>query len=137
MFAPLGDRVLIAPEAAPTQTESGLHLAEHWKPEQTGTVVAVGRPVHPRREDAFALAQRLEDMATQGEMPRRAQYMRDSAQLLRDVTGRIPEVKVGDFVIFSWQTGQELWVNNGESRYLLMRESDILAVVETRNEVAV
>lgn len=39
---PLGDRVLIKPDEAPTMTDSGLHLAEHWKPEQVGTIVAVG-----------------------------------------------------------------------------------------------
>lgn len=41
-LTPLSDRVLIRPKARPTMTESGLHLSEHWKPEQMGTVVAIG-----------------------------------------------------------------------------------------------
>ncbi len=39
---PLGDRVIIRPVQAPTQTDSGLHLVEHWKPEQIGTLVRAG-----------------------------------------------------------------------------------------------
>ena len=42
-FVPLGARVLIQPEANPTETPSGLILAEvAWRPEFAGTVVAVG-----------------------------------------------------------------------------------------------
>ena len=84
-FQPLGDRVLIKPEPAPTQTASGLHLSEHWKPEQMGTVIAIG-PL-------------------------------------------VKEVKPNDFTVFSWQVGQELFVDDSE-RYLMMRERDILAIVE-------
>ena len=53
-----------------------------------------------------------------------------AAQLLRELTGREPEVSVGDAVIFSWNVGQEIWIADGEERYLLMREADILAVIE-------
>lgn len=118
-LTPLSDRVLILPDQQPTETESGILLAEHRKPEQTGTVVAVGGSRHPRKDEAFALADSVEPLAP------------DAAQLLRELTGREPEVRVGDAVVFSWQVGQELWINDGEQRYLLMRESDILAVVET------
>ena len=42
----------------------------------------------------------------------------------------VPQVKTGDTVVFSWQTpGQE--VREDGDRYLLMRESDILAVLES------
>ena len=91
MFRPLPGRVLIAPDPPPRQTESGLHLAEHWKPEMTGTVVAVGPPDNPRHTN---------------------------------------DVQPGDYVVFSWQVGQELWVNHAQQRYLILREADILAVVE-------
>lgn len=40
------------------------------------------------------------------------------------------DVKPGDAVVFSWQVGQEITVNHGEERYLLMRQSDILCVLE-------
>ena len=39
---PLGDRVLIRPVARPERTDSGLHLVEHRKPEQIGTLIAAG-----------------------------------------------------------------------------------------------
>lgn len=95
---PLKDRVLIRPDVQPTQTASGLFLAEHWKPEQTGTVIAVG------------------------EQP--CQHCKAL---------RSPEVQAGDRVVFSWQTGHEMFVNDGEpdeQRLIVMREADILAVVE-------
>lgn len=86
ILKPLRDRVLIKPELQPTMTESGLHLAEHAKPEQLGTVVAIGP--------------------------------------------QVKEVIPGELVTFSWQVGQELLVDNGQTRYFMMREGDILAVVE-------
>jgi co-chaperonin GroES (HSP10) len=121
-FRPLKDRVFIKPDEAPTMTESGLHLSEHWKPEQTGTVVAVGTMAHPRADRARALATELGELnhATASE----------AADLLRELVHRQPQVKVGDWVIFSWQSGQELFVNDGAERYLVLKESDILAVVE-------
>ena|SRR5215831_7698849 len=39
-----------------------------------------------------------------------------------------PCVKIGDYVLFSWQSGQEFWMD--DERLLIMRESDLLAVVE-------
>lgn len=84
---PLGDRVLIRPAERPTQTESGIQLAEHRKPDTAGWVVGVGEGTH-----------------------------------------RNPCVAVGDYVLFSWQSGQEFWMD--DERLLIMRESDLLAVIE-------
>ena len=123
MFTPLSDRVLIKPDAGPTQTASGLHVVHERVPEQTGTVVAVGRARHPLKDVAFNLARKLE-------MHSLDDLGHDAAQLLRDLTGQEPDVKVGDYVIFSTHVGHEIHVNHGHDRYLLMRESDILAVVE-------
>lgn len=121
MLRPLGDRVLIKPDKNPEQTESGLHLVEHRKPENMGTVVAVGPCPHPLKHEASTLAERLERCYDD-------EIITDAANMLRDVTRREPSVKVGDDVIFSWTSGQELFVD--DERYLLMREGDILAVVE-------
>jgi co-chaperonin GroES (HSP10) len=121
-LTPLADRVLIRPEAQPTMTQSGLHLMEHYKPEQVGEVVAVGMTAHPRKAEAFMLAKEL-DFWPEPEAG-------IAAQLLRDLTGREPEVKVGDTVLFSWNVGQEIWVNDGDQKYLLMRHDDILAVID-------
>jgi co-chaperonin GroES (HSP10) len=39
-------------------------------------------------------------------------------------------VQPGDVVLFSWQAGQELWIDEGRERLLILREEDLLAVVE-------
>lgn len=119
---PLGDRILIKPELPSAVTDSGLHLAEQRKPEQTGTVIAVGPCPHPRKAEAEALAADLMVWADDG--PQQA------AAMLRDLVRKEPQVKPGDYVVFSWTAGQEIWIEDGADRYLLMREDDILAVVE-------
>lgn len=98
MLKPLGDRILIRPEANPETTESGLHLVEHRKPETMGEVVRV--PEH-----------------IAGECP----------ECLHTIY-HPPAVRVGDTVLFSWQSGQEVFIE--DERFFLMRESDILAVLE-------
>lgn len=118
---PLADRVLIRPEIPATVTASGLVLAEQRKPEQTGTVVAVGPCAHPMRAEAEELADILFNEHPQYEAV---------STMLRALVATEPQVKVGDYVVFSWTSGQEIWVEDGEERYLLMRESDILCVVE-------
>lgn len=133
---PLQDRVLIKPEIPPEVTPSGIILAEQRKPEQTGTVVAVGPCSHPLKAEAERLADGLREFLDEpfgDHMDCDECYVADiaaSEALLRDLVRKEPEVKVGDYVVFSWTAGQEIWVEDGEERYLLMRESDILCVVE-------
>lgn len=83
---PLGDRVIVQPAQAAQQTASGLHLAEHWKPEQAGTVISVG--------------------------------------------ARANGIHEGDYVVFSWNVGQEVFLNDHEQRLIVLRAGDLLAVVE-------
>jgi co-chaperonin GroES (HSP10) len=92
---PLRNRVLIQPAEAPTHTASGLHLAEHWKPEQMGTVIAVG--------------------------PVRCDHCQGT---------RAPVVAPGDLVLFSWSAGQEVFDHDADSRYLMLNEADVIAVIE-------
>lgn len=40
------------------------------------------------------------------------------------------EVKPGDDVLFSWQAGQEIWIGEAAERLLILREEDVIAVVE-------
>ena len=101
MISPLGDRVLIKPDANPTETESGLHLVEHRKPETMGTVIETSARVHVECPNCG-----------------------------HDCS-RSPAVMAGDTVLFSWQSGQEIFLD--DERYLLMREDDILAVLEGVN----
>jgi co-chaperonin GroES (HSP10) len=119
---PIQDRILIKPEIPPNVTESGLIIQEDRKPEQTGTVIAVGPCSHPRKAEAEECAADLE--------LRYGPECEAGAELLRDLVRKEPEVKVGDYVVFSWTSGQEIWIEDGAERYLLMRESDILCVVE-------
>jgi co-chaperonin GroES (HSP10) len=99
VITPLGDKVLIRPEANPTQTDSGLHLVEHYKPENMGTVERL-----PERLGSTCV---------------------ECGHLMF----RQPDVKVGDTVIFGWDAGQEVFIN--EDRFLLIREADITAVLES------
>ena len=114
---PLGDRVLIQPIPNPDQTASGLYLAEQPKPEESGTVVAVGPCEHPLRQAVADLADWLS-----------AHHSAEAAELVQSLVRPNPLVQVGDFVLFSWASGQEILID--DERYLLMRESDILAVCE-------
>lgn len=99
MLRPLTDRILIKPDpTGDTITASGVLLVEHWKPENLGEVVAV-----PVRAEVHC----------------------------PECGSRVfakPCVSVGDLVLFSHQSGQDITID-GE-RYLLMREDDLLAVYE-------
>ena len=134
---PLGDRVLIRPDAVKAQTDSGLHLVEHWPDEVSGVVVAVGRPKHPRKDEAFAVADALLDVSLEAQGGGMApvpglggddDVVLSAAQLLRELTGREPVVAIGDRVLFSRAAGQDVSID--ETRYVLMREADLLAVLE-------
>jgi co-chaperonin GroES (HSP10) len=134
---PLGDRVLIDPERAPDRTESGLYLSEDVKPEMTGTVIAVGQPRHPRKEEAEALAEELLGEHVDDKDDTLGVFKVDvvsrAAELLRDLVRREPCVKVGERVVVSWAGGQNLTVDEGEpdmQRYIVISEEQILAVVE-------
>ena len=98
MLNPIGDRVLIKPDVPPDTTESGLHLVQHWKPENSGVVAAVSERIDTTCPDCGTRV------------------------------FHVPSVKVGDVVVFSWQSGQEVTIA-GE-RFILMREDDILGVLE-------
>jgi chaperonin GroES len=119
---PLNDRVLIKPHKNPDVTETGLILPEQRSEqymEMQGTVIAVGRQTHPKQQAAFDLA---DDIKRHG-------YSDGAANLIRSLVRKTPVVKAGDDVLFSWTAGQEITVE--DDRYLLLREDDLLAVLET------
>ncbi len=47
---------------------------------------------------------------------------------VKAVGEKVREVKPGDYVLFSWQVGQEVSFRDEGTRYLVMGERDILAV---------
>lgn len=91
-FRPLPDRVLIRPDVRETGDQL-IELVQHWTPDYTGTVIAVG----PRR-------------CRRCHVPERA------------------PVQVGQRVVFSHQTGQELRMDG--ARYIMMWLDDVLAVMD-------
>lgn len=99
MLTPLTDRVLIKPDVAPDVTDSGLHLVQDAPPENAGVVVAV-----PERCGT------------------------DCPECGCKVFHQ-PSVKVGDTVIFGYDAGQEVRID--DERYLLIRDEDLIAVLET------
>ena len=128
MIRPLNDRVLIRPHKNPNETASGLVLPENRSDQYTemqGTVVAVGRPRHPLREKAHAASKFLHELS----VTPRPMELRQISDLLEALARREPCVKKGDDVLFSYTAGQALTID--DERYLLMREDDLLAVLES------
>jgi co-chaperonin GroES (HSP10) len=129
---PVAGKVLIQPDPTERTTEAGLVLVEHWPMEVSGVVVAVGASKHPRKDEAFELAKFL-DHSPSGRVECTCELC-DAARLLRELTGREPEVNVGDRVIFGLSAGQEVRIE--DTRYFLMNETDLLAVIPPDTEVA-
>lgn len=134
---PLGDRVWIRPEKPAEETASGLVLVEHRKPEQVGTVVAVGTCEHPRKAEVEGVIASLNDV---GPTLVGIHNVEGTAAVatamiaLRELVSREPSVRVGDTVIFPWTAGYDLnidWPDGTSERVFVMKESDILAVLET------
>ena len=137
MLRPIGNRILIKPEANDEQTESGLILVEHKKPETMGTVIAVGPCPHPLKDEALEMADHLARWATLHDGDPEVRFddlmdgiLSESAFLLRRIVVREPLVKVGDLVVFPWTAGREVTLDDTGDRYLMMTEEDILAVIE-------
>ena len=122
-FTPIAGRVLLEPMEPDRTTEAGLILVEDRKPETMGRVVAVAKP-----ETSEAVAY-LRDCLSAAANLTADPDLRDTWNAAIAATGSLEsEVQVGDVVLFSWQAGQEIQLDDG--RYLIMPESDILAVVE-------
>lgn len=139
----LGDRVLICPdldERAPEQTESGVVLAKSLAAAVTGsdpvvawsrgTVVALGTPRHPLREEAHDLAERLDKLAVQESSDTNVALLIDAGDTLRHLVHREPSVAIGDDVLFPHDAGQEMVIER--QTYVLLREQELLAVVQAQ-----
>lgn len=134
----LGDRILVQPDEdrnAPELLASGIHVAKTLSAAvlgedktfsvQRGTVLAVGRPRHPLKEEAEALARHFEiepDAITE-----------EAAALLRTLVCRVPAVNIGDDVLFNHDAGQQLTLDN--QRYIILHEHELIAVVEPEKEL--
>ena len=123
----------------PEATGSGLLVAKSLAAAVTGadpvasvcrgTVVAVGQPRHPFHAEASTLAAKLERY-----VPDDDHLCQDAAILLRDLTRRTPVVSPGDDVLFAYDAGQNISLD--DTTYILMREADLLAIVTPESEPA-
>ena len=142
---PLGDRVLIAADPedrAPTQHASGLFSVrsleaavlgtdpgESWF---SGTVVAIGPLVNRVDIRAYVL-RRLRETAKELHCSR--WHVQRIFEAVDALPAECPDpVRVGDRVAFSWASGQQIMID--ETKYLILRTADLLAVVQDRQEVA-
>lgn len=143
MSAPLkvlGDRVLVKPDLidnAPETTESGVILAKSMASAVTGTdptlsfsrgtVVGLGTPRHPLKDEAEALAVKLS--VNRLHEDERHHPFTDAAAMLRDLVRRQPAVQLDDDVLFSHDAGQQITL--GGETYVILHEAELLAVVES------
>lgn len=139
----LGDRVLIKPDVnsnAPEQNEGGIFLAGSLAAAVTGedptesvhrgTVIAVGRPIHPLKQEAEALAATLDrfQIWEDDDLPLASNLCADAAAMLRDLVRREPCVQVGDDVIYSHDAGQNITIDH--ETYVMLHEAELLGVLE-------
>ena len=142
----LGDRVLVRPDVnanSPEQHASGIYLAKSLAAAVTGedatmslcrgTVVAVGSPRHPLWLEANTLADKLSIPASLARTVD-VHEIDDAIHMLRDLVRRQPCCLVGDDVLFSHDAGQEIALD--DETYVLMKEDELLAVIEPEKEAA-
>lgn len=135
----LGDRILVQPDEdrnAPELLASGIHVAKTLSAAvlgedktfsvQRGTVLAVGRPRHPLKEEAETVARMLENDVNHEDAVA-------AARLVRDLVRKEPAVSVGDDVLFNHDAGQQLTLDN--QRYIILHETELIAVVEPEKEL--
>lgn len=146
----LGARVLVRPDVdanAPTQTAAGVYVAASLAAAITGedkttnfsrgTVVAVGNPQHPLKDEAESLAEKLmlsalyaaagRVIVRRAVKPHAEDLSADAAALLRDLVRRKPCVSVDDDVLFSHDAGQQITIE--AETYVILHEDELLAVV--------
>jgi len=108
-YEPLGDRILIKPDAQ-DEMIGGLLVAEENKPKKlTGTVAAVGSGV-----PLMNVKINIEGNANVSEL-------KELIELLK--TGRPMSVKVGDRVVYGQFAGTKIPLQDGD--YIMLRESDV------------
>ena len=135
------DRVLIKADRedkAPTQTASGLYVAqslaaavdgsdlgESWF---VGTIVQLG-PLVRRFDVRDTVLDWLQELLDEEYHV----YSAAELRLLKTRIERLPSehldpLKVGDRVVFSWASGQQVTID--DERYVVLRQDDVLGVLE-------
>lgn len=132
MLRPLGNRLIIRPEPADTESAGGIILPETFgkPPAMSGTVVSVGHgpaTAHRVRQATIArCVQILNEVADQ--VPSSALRMEAEDAFARyaveDVT--LAEVREGDYVAFAYTAGCKMQVDGDE--LIVMTEDELQAV---------
>lgn len=134
------DRILIRADRedkAPQETAGGIYVAqslaaavdgsdsgESWF---TGTIVQLG-PLVRRYDVRDAVLDWLQELEQAGHDVSPIELKALRARIRDLPTEHIDPLSVGDRVVFSWASGQQIAI--GEDRYVLLRVDDILGVVE-------
>lgn len=92
-------------------------------------VIAVGTCAHPLKAEAEEWARGIQDIYDAGDEDSDG-LGRQAAEFVRSLVAKEPVVKAGDTVIFPWTAGREVQIDDTGDRYLIMREADLLAVLE-------
>ncbi len=134
------DRVLIRADRedkAPQQTAGGIYLAqslaaavdgsdsgESWF---VGTIVQLG-PLVRRFDIRDIVMDWLQELADVGHDVSAVELKALRARVRALPQEHLDPLSVGDRVVFSWASGQQIAI--GEDRFVLLRTDDILAIVE-------
>lgn len=119
----VGSRVFVRPDKLPDMTESGsLHLV-NYRADSTmkGTVVAIGDGPEFLRRAVDGVLNTVSDRSEN-------KYVQEMVEQVRDTTRFEHLVTVGDRVLFSPSSGEEVIFE--KDVFVVMREDDILAVID-------
>ncbi len=140
MLRPLGNRLIVRPDAAETESAGGIIFPEtHGKPPaMTGTVISVGRgpaTAHRVRQATIAHCMRLIGEVAE-RVPTAALRVELEDELARyaveDVN--LSEVTEGAYVCFAYTSGHNLSVDR--EPYIVIEEDDVQAVWTAQERVA-
>lgn len=136
----LGDRVLVAirPEPDEIETAGGLVLARDPDIIRTptqGIVVQLGeRSGAVDREEVLSILDGLRHLRVSPPSQAIAAYYEQVRGLIKALGPAPFDVQVGDCVLFTRFVGEE--VTEGDLTYLILRESEIIGIVEPKKEAA-
>lgn len=131
-LVPHGHTVLVEPDPAPEQTDSGLILMpqDQFYVATSGTVVAVGKGskrLWEERQRAFRLAMAAFDVDS-----RESFHIHGRIKALANRPEPRPSVCVGDRVVFAAEAG--LTVQDDGKDYILLEEDRICIIVDEEAE---
>ena len=141
MIQPTGSRVLVQPDAAASETDSGLIIPEsaNQDPAMSGTVVAVGRGADAAHKVRIATISRctkiLDELAERVPASSLAVELRKAFGAYEIAHVSLSGIKEGDRVCFPYSAGQAI-AEDGQP-FILLREDDIVATWTPDTEASV